>query len=147
MYPLSFLQNAPFGKEVCNHINCKFQLNVHIPLLNLCQTNIPKSTQFLQRNDFAAKSFHLQSIQLTQPRPHGKKINMDDKTLSLFKRNQKYVFVEKINLCEILKMKYKHGCNQFSIKMERCIYKLGGRSATGDQRAAYHARIRDYKWL
>lgn len=59
MYPLSFLQNAPFGKEVCNHINCKFQLNVHIPLLNLCQTNIPKSTQFLQRNDFAAKSFHL----------------------------------------------------------------------------------------
>lgn len=52
-------KNAPFGKEVCNHINCKFQLNVHIPLLNLCQTNIPKSTQFLQRNDFAAKSFHL----------------------------------------------------------------------------------------
>lgn len=57
MYPLSFLQNAPFGKEVCNHINCKFQLNVHIPLLNLCQTNIPKSTQFLQKNDFAAKNF------------------------------------------------------------------------------------------
>lgn len=137
MYPLSFLQNAPFGKEVCNHINYKFQLNVHIPQLNLCQTNIPKSTQFLQRNDFAAKSFHLQSIQLTQPRPPWKKINMDDKTLSLFKRNQKYVFVEKINLCEILKMKYKHGCNQFFDKNGKVfIYKLGGRSATGDQRCS-----------
>lgn len=42
-----------------------------------------------------------------------KKIKMDDKTLSLFKRNQKYVFVEEINICEILKMKYEHGCNQF----------------------------------
>lgn len=71
--PFPFYKTPLFGKEVCNHINCKFQLNVHIPLLNLCQTNIPKSTQFLQRNDFAAKSFHLQSIQLTQPRPPWKK--------------------------------------------------------------------------
>lgn len=62
---------------------------------------------------------------------------MDDKTLSLFKRNQKYVFVEKINLCEILKMKYKHGCNQFFDKNGKVfINKLGGRSATGDQRCS-----------